>query len=337
MADLFAQLGDTGWASEGAAPVYFPIKAIDTSYEHDQGEHKYFGVDGADIEQTGLAPVVFTVTIPFINTIVPGPSERWQQPLYPSAFRAFVTATQARDAGILYHPEFGDILCKVKSVRFTHSAGERGGTTVTAVFKQTLPKDRVSPLLTSNASPIVGAIQAAKDLDASTSNYLDLVPTRPEHKRDLSDFVREVQAFGDSIGGAIDGFQAPFKRMAAQVNRAIEAFDRVGRKVEGIVEGTPKAIVKGDPDAKMRSVLSHEARAAARRLQVTVADAQRFSATDRARNIRVFVVARPTPLAAVATALEAQMGELLTLNPILARAPDVPAATLVRYYGRRVA
>lgn len=337
MADLWQQLGDVGWASEGFAPVFFPIKSIETSYEHDQADHKFYGVDGADIESTGLAPVSFTVTIPFINNIVPGPAERWAQPLYPGEFRNFVSATQRSERGVLYHPEFGDVLCRVKSVRFSHNANERGGVTVTAVFRQTLPEDFAQIQLTFGASPVVLAVDAADNLDASETDYRDLVPQLPTHERDFGDFARELQAFGDSISGAIDGVQAPFKRMQAQIGRALAAFDRVGDKVEGIVRGTPKAIVKGDPEAKMRSVLSHQARAAARRLQVTVADAEKFTSQDRARNVRVFVVARPTPLASVASGLGVPMGDILTLNPRLARSPEVPGASVVRYYGARVA
>ena len=87
MADRFAQLGDTGWASEVAAPVNFPIEAIDTSFEHDQGQHKDSSVDA----------------------IVPRPSERWHASFETAASRA-----ETRRTGCAGRPPHGypPVVCK---------------------------------------------------------------------------------------------------------------------------------------------------------------------------------------------------------------------------------
>lgn len=332
--DLFARLGDAGWESEGAPAVYFPLTKITTSFEQAQADHEFYGVDGSDIEPTGGKAVTFTAEIPFLNHIVPGPAERWVQPLYPTALRAFVRAMQARDKGILHHPEFGEVLCRPKSFNFSIEGGKRGGVTVSATWRQTLPAEGDADPLTKGASPIQGAIQAVLDLTASAKNYRKLVPTLPKHEADLKDFFNSLEAFGNSIESFGDRMTSPFKRIAKQASNMVDAFDRAGKKYLG--SSSVKRIVRGDQQAAARSVLGYQGRAAARRLQVAVEDARQKATATTARTVRVFFAARDTSIASLSVALRSPVSELLELNPALCASPEVKARTVVRYYGRRL-
>ena len=330
--DIFTRLGFCGWSSYKHAPVYFPVTKIATSYEHDLAEHKFFGVDGVDLEATGLGAVSFTCEIPFLNHIVPGKAERWTSPLYPKVFRAFIAATQDRSEGLFSHPEFGDILCRTKSVNFAHDGSKRGGVILSVVFKQTLDKEGDLDLLTASISPISGAVQAAYDLDASEADFRALGQELAEHKRTFKDFMNEVGAFADSIGGFGDKLTSPFRAAAAQVGRSVAAFDRVGKKYGS--KGRPstvKQIVRGDVNTAIREALTANPREAARRFQNSLEDIRKIKAAN-APKTRLHVVQRPIAASALAANLGTSVTDLLALNPTLAGSPEVRSGIVIRYY-----
>jgi hypothetical protein len=331
-AEIFARLGPAGWiAADGGPFIAFPLKKVSTSYEQDATDHKFYGVDGADIEPLGLGVVSFNCEIPFLNHIAPGKAELWTQPLYPGPFRDLIAATQSKSKGFFYHPEFGPILCRPKTVNFSHDGAMRGGVIVSAVFRQTLPDSGEVELLAAGVSPITGAINAAGDLDASDDDLRGLVPELPEHERSFKDFMNDVGAFGDAIGSFGDTLTSPFKRMAAQANRAADSYKRLGKKLSG----TPKREVKGDPRSTSREALTANGREALRRFQVNIVDAQRAATVRNSRTIRTFIVgARPVAAATVARALNSTVADILELNPALSASPEIPGKTLVRYRAR---
>ncbi len=180
MSDLFEQLLPCAWRD-----VQFPVTQIEVTLAHDLVEHKYWGVDGAKVEDTGLAPMRFSVSIPFINGIVPGKGEKWGA-LYPIVMRAFFKAFADKTTGFFQHPEFGQIPCKPEHMKLTLSGDHRGGMTCEASFVETLPEGVDANLLDDTRAENIEL--AATDLDASDADLHRRILRRhgkgyPRHRR----------------------------------------------------------------------------------------------------------------------------------------------------------
>lgn len=310
MADLkdeFDQLLPFKWRD-----VELPISHIRLSLAHDLVEHKYWGVDSGRVEDTGVAPVRISASIPITNRIVPGKNERWQAgALYPDALRALLVAFGQKKTGLLQHPEFGQIACKPERLDIEISAERRNTAMVEASWIETLDDDVITSIATSNVTEIE---LGAADLDASDTDLRKLAPGLPKYKETLDDLARGIAAVGDQA--------------ALLQQRAAGKIASIAYRAEQIGESIDRA----------RSALTWPAKQAVERIKAAASDL-RANLLASSRDIGLYRVPSDTTLSGVLAQLPDgnSIGDVIKLNPHLMTDPTIKAGTLVRHYISRIA
>lgn len=310
MADLkdeFDQLLPFKWRD-----VELPITQIRLSLAHDLVEHKYWGVDSGRVEDTGIAPVRISASIPLTNRIVPGKNEKWQAgALYPTALRALLIAFGKKKTGLLQHPEFGQIACKAERIDVEISAERRNTAMVEASWIETLDDDVITNIVASNVTEIE---LGASDLDASDADLRKLVPKLPKYKTTFDDMARGIAAIGDQVS-------LLQHRTAGKINSIVYRCEQVSESID-----------------RAKSALTWPAKQAVERIQAAAQDL-RGKLLASSRDIGLLRLLTDTSLAGLLVILPAgnSIGDLIKLNPQLMTDPVVKAGTLVRHYIARVA
>lgn len=303
--DPLGALLDFQWRS-----VSIPVEKTRMRVRQDLVIHKFADRDGAHVESTGRHPLEITATIPFINTLKPGPNEGWRStPLYPTQFRAFFVACTDNTSGELQHPEFGLLTCKLSTAEFVWSADRRGGVDCEAVW---LESDDTGGDLTaalSTASPLAGLTASAAQLDAQLANIAGGAPFPPPYVPpfSISDLVNQVIAATDTVtllqrdvGGQLAGIIYQAQRVQASLDAASNSLQwPINLACEQTIES---------------------ARAAQSNL------------LSQGKPVSVYTTGKDSTLGELATVIPASVVDLMQLNPTLMQSPIVPAATQVRFY-----
>lgn len=326
MATLFSQLYPFTWKSGGGVSVQFPVTAMRVELSQDLVEHRVWGQDGAHVESTGKAPVVFTAEIPFINSIVPGKNERWGV-LYPTTYREFLVAMADRRTGELTHPELGLVNCKPKSCESSWRGEETAGCRVTASWVETLLPEEVGFIRLNTDSPATNAELAALDLDASIRDINPPLPSLPAYTPDFADTMRDVAAVVDQVGllsqreaGKID-----------QVNYRLGAIESSITRTTRVVPQNVRQILDRDPTGPAKRVLSWPMLAATTTMRSALHDSRK-KLLQGGRPVSLYSVPRAMTLAMVVLATGAKIGDLVKLNPGIMGKPIVSIGTSVRYF-----
>ncbi len=307
MPSIFEQLDPFKWRT-----VEFPVMSFTTQIAHDLVEHKQWGVDGARVEDTGVAPLRITASIPFLNGIVPGKKERWSI-LYPDAFRAFLTAFVDRRTGILQHPELGDLTCKPGHADITWAADKRDGCVVEAHWVQTRIPGDTSGIIEGN-SPVASAEVEALTLDA---NYVDLKAileasgyAPPEFQASFEDMMNSIAAVGDQVS-------LLSMQLGGKMNQLKYNVGKIQQSAERAKNATLWPIVQS-----------------CNRIKAVASDITNTIQAVGGATVKTYTVPKTTTLAGVLASLPTsnKIGDLVKLNPALARSPAVLAGTVIRYY-----
>lgn len=300
MAGEFDQLFACSWRN-----IQFPTTSVEVTFQHDLAEHRYYGVDGARVENTGRGPQNITVTIPCVNGIVPGPNENWGV-LYPTAFRAIYNAVRDGRTGTFRHPELDQIECKVRSAEFRHTGEQRDGVVLVVHFVETIVDD----LEVEFASPVTVANLAALDLEASDTDLRSQVPARPDPPADLTEFLRNLAGVGDQVSIA-----------SQRSKNVISRYRFHAERVYTSAVGAKKAILWPAIDA-------------AERLKSSLRWLEEHPPAGRP--IKTYLVRKDVSITSLLLDLPSvTIGEVLRLNPRIAGRPLVLAGTSVRYYAAR--
>lgn len=318
---LFEQLLEFKWNDIG-----FPTSKFSVRLRHDLAQHKYPGKDGANIEATGRAPLQITATIPFLNGAVPGKGESWQPGLYPFQYRKFITAVSLGDTGVLQHPEFDQIPCKVDSCETIWDATRRDGVIVECTWLETIePGD--DGLVAVGSSPIAQVLLGAIDLDAQIRDASPPFPTLPVYEPDFAAGMRSLTAASDQISLA-------GKRVSGKIAAFVYRLNALETSIDN-AQATPKATVKDiiSPDATRaaRDVLFWPVRHKMEALRAGLTDLKQVLGTN-GRPVRVYVTQVPMTLAAIAQSVGAPIDEVLQLNTIAALGVTIEPRTPIRYY-----
>ncbi len=301
MTDIFEQLLPCKWRD-----VEFPITHVKMSLAHDLVEHKYWGVDGARVEATGLAPMRFSVSIPWINGIVPGKNERWGG-LYPTDMRRFFAAFADKKTGFFQHPEFGLIPCKPERLEFELSGDHRGGMMCEASWVETLEDDNIANLV--GETPVQDIELAALDLDASHDDLTALIPEFPVFESSFADFARGIQAITD------------FPTLLANTT---------GKKLDSFVYRVEQV---EDSIDRSKSALTWQARNTTEHIKALADQFRQNILKSTARFVVEYRVPGDTTVAGLLAQLpDATLGDVIKLNPDLMRSAIVSKGTIVRYY-----
>lgn len=272
---------------------------------HDLVEHKYWGVDGARVEATGLSPMRFTVSIPFINGIVPGKGERWGI-LYPNVMRKFLTAFADKKTGLFQHPEYGIIPCKPEHVSFELSGDHRGGMMCEATFVETVEDEGINVL---EQSPVQDIALAALDLDASDADLKSLIPTFPKYQTSWADLARSIQGIGDQL--------------TILSNTTAGKINAIVYRVESIEDSIDRA----------KSALTHDVTHALEKIKAKAHDLRADILKNSDKHIALFAVPYDTTLSGVLAQLpDARIGDIILLNSQLVSQAVISKGSVVRYY-----
>lgn len=283
-----------------------PVSSVRLSLAHDLVEHKYYGRDGARIEDTGVAPIRISARIPLGNHIYPGASEKWKPgALYPTVFRQLLIDFAKRTDGYLQHPEFGRMVCKAERLDCELDAGKRDSTEIEASWVQTTSELVAVPRL----APVSDLALAAGDLDASDADLRALAPQIPKYQTSLTDLARAVQSVGDQTSILQ---QRAGGQIAAIVYRATE----IQRSID-----------------RARDARTWQATQAIERIK-EASFGLREALLQAGRDIGIQLVTTDTTLAGLAAQLPANtnMNDVIRLNPRLVARPVIPAGIGVRYF-----
>lgn len=303
MAGEFAKLLPFMWRGQ-----HLPLLRIHLSLAHDLIEHKYWGVDGASVEDTGVAPIRIEATIPIGNSIAPGKNEKWVAgKLYPHALRTFIVQFAKRAKGVLQHPEYGEMTCQAERLDYELSGDKQDCTEIRASWVETIDEatkallDRVIP------SPVSDASTAAFDLNASMADLRELVPQLPEFEEDLESLGRKLSAITDSV--AVLSY-----RQAGLVNRVLYQAHRMEVSIR-----------------RAKNPMAWSALQNTQRIQSAMYSLRQSILSQG--GIGLYTVPADTTIAGVTLSLPAgtKLGEVIKLNPALVRRPVVPKGAVVRY------
>ncbi len=304
MGDVLSQLLEYKWRD-----VSFPVVQFSTGVAHDHVIHKWADRDGGHVEATGRQPLQFRASIPFKNSVNPGPSETWGKLfLYPDTFRLFLAAFATRTSGVLQHPELGPIRCKPHSADFTWSANSRDGCDCNATWTESLD-DTVSEFqdILARKSPVAELILQADALDAEVAAYPNPL---------LSTSVRSF-SFADAMRLATK----PFNTITLTSAKYGGYINHVAYRASLLED----AVLHLHDNAAWPIVTACE------RVRALLHDLKKQQLTVANRLIGFYTVPRDATLASLIVPTRTSARELLNLNPSLASGPVVRKGTVVRY------
>lgn len=318
---LFDQLIEFAWKG-----VSVPTSKFTFRLRHDLAQHKYPGRDGADIESTGRSPYQITASIPFLNNIVPGKSEKWGI-LYPTQYRQFISVSAVGTTGVLQHPEFDQIACRLESCETVWAADRRDGVMVECSWLETLENNDAMTTAMS-PSPVSAVLLGALDLDAHLGAVKPPFPKTPVYTPDFAATMRSITAVTDQVS-------LLSKRAAGRVAAIQYRLDTMQNSIttaQTDVATTVKGILNPDNGATKRALLwpinntIEQMRGAANDLQKVL--------VVKNKTIRTYLTQVPMTLASVAQQVGADVNDVIALNPDACATPTVEAMTKIRYYAK---
>jgi prophage DNA circulation protein len=318
---LFEQLLPFQWKS---VPV--PTSKFTMALRHDLVQHKYPGRDGANVEDTGRAPYHFTASIPFLNGTVPGKGETWGI-LYPTQYRLFMSVAAKGATGILVHPEFGEVACKLESCETVWSAERRDGVVVECSWLETIiPGDTVD-LVNSRPSPVASVLLGALDLDAQLGTITPPFPKQPVYTPDFAASMRSLTAVADSVTLASQRGLASLGGVFYRLNTLQNAIDNA----QAAPATTVRAIVSPDTTAAARRALLWPMKNTLEQFRGAANDLKQVLATS-GKQVKTYITQIDMTLAAIAQNVGAPVADVIALNPAACASAVVPRATTIRYY-----
>lgn len=304
MPDLFASLLPMAWRGQ-----QFPVTNFRTSLSQDLAEHRFSERDGAHLEATGRAPLIFSARILFRNGIKGGPNENLGV-LYPDGWRLFLKNAADKTSGTFQHPELGAYTCKLKSAETVWSADVRDGVDVDATWVESTDDNEDLTAALKRSSPITEVSLSAEELD---DNFVTVAADLTED---------EQKDFLESFTDAVNAIQS-VADTASMVQRKIGGkFDALFYRCELLYESMSRA---ASPQRNW------PAKRAANRMMAMLGDAQR-DIQRASRTVSIYVTPKQMTVATVAAVLSQSVNDIAILNPRLLSKPVISQGSRVRYY-----
>jgi hypothetical protein len=303
--ELFAALLELQWKGIG-----FPYVKLRTEFRQDLAIHKFADRDGAHIEGMGSAPLEITARVPLINGIDAGKNEHWgRQPLYPFVRDNLLRACADKSSGPLQHPEFGILNCKVQTMAWELDAQVRQGVWVDFKWLQTddTADDDLQQALTQ-PSPLANAAAAAADLDSNLANVSPIVvPTPYVPPISFSDLANSLRAVVDQTTQLAKSTAGRADNMIYEANAMRDSLNRLASALNWPMLNSCERAKESCYDLKS-SILK------------------------KGRPIGFYTTQKDSTLAQIASAIGANVMDVISLNPAYAMQPLVSKLSVVRYY-----
>ena len=310
---LFASLQDFTWKG-----ISVPTTMIRWKFRQDLAQHKPADADGAHIEGTGRAPHEFEIHIPLYNTLTPGGSEGWSQPLIPGVLNTFVAACD-KTTGALQVPLFGTFKCKFQDFDAVIDPNKRAGTEIVAHFIETID-DASASANQANPSAQASAGIIVDGLDSQLAQALVIAPSLPVPPVTFATLMGSVNA-------AVDSVTILQKRTAGSIAGLLYQMQNLENHLDLAVPTSP-----GSPSAALLWPLYSACENGKAALYAT-----KKTLLTSAKNIALFKTLQDATFGAVYAQISAiqpnvDLSDLTKLNPGLFTSPIVPAGSTVRYY-----
>lgn len=319
--------------------ISFPTTNITFGFKHRLVLHKYPTLNAAKIENTGRDPIIINCTAVFLNSISPGPTETWKKgQLYPITHQELMSKLLSRNQGVFQHPYYGNIVCRVSSVKESLNSDVRGGVFTDIEFIETIDQD--FKIISKNIDVNSTASLVDSQLDQLIPDPASLGVQKPAFS--LTSLVFNIR----STVGAITNF---IPNSLGQINSLINQTDLLVTQVstahENIVKGKP---FDGNPSFNaFKSNLNKFSRIEDNSKNIVtlslllinlklfkgkLIDLKKDINTED-KDISVYVTRERMMMTDLVILLNSNIKDLILLNPILSRFPFIPVNKSVRYYG----
>jgi prophage DNA circulation protein len=300
--------------------IGFPVTNLTTNLSRDLVQHKYPGVDSARVEDMGRNPLQISATAVFCNSIQPAKTEAWKQGhLYPGVHAQFMLSVmKEKKPGVLVHPALGEIRCRVASFHSKIDANWRGGEVVDIEWIETIDDDNLYNTIDTLKDKVADAEATADQVDAEITRY---------HKP-LSKLKLPTNLL-DDIKAGIKAFLGAIRLVIKSINQADIFTQQWISKVSGAI-GLCNALINAIHIAnngifsRLKSLLFQ--------LRATAKNFLRTSIIQLKRNTAVYHTTVKTTFTQLAQQLNANLNEMLGLNPKLLAFSYIPANSNVIYY-----
>jgi len=310
MTDVLRTLPPLEWRG-----IQVPITSRTMGFTHDDVQHKFLYRDNMLIESTGKRNLTFHYTIPMRQDIAKGPYEN----LFTDVLPRFLIACSDRTPAELNDPVFGIFRAKPTSFEDATDVNKRDGDDITVEFihapdpaeDDLLPTEVTAP---SSLSSDGGALDAALLVTAS-----DFQPA-PAPGEAVAIGRALQQPPPEPIGNLFESIAGFGRQLERFGNRISAQIDRASFQLEGIEEAYT-ALEKPQDWPIIRST---------RRLRGNLATVKDRLANP-ARTVARFTTNGAIGIGALSANLGIPIGDLLRLNPKLAKTPLVPAGTVILF------
>ncbi len=299
----FEQLLELKWRGIG-----IPCSSIRLTLDHNLVFHKYYGVDGVNIEDTGLDGMKIDANIPLYNGMAAAPTESWGSTRpFPELTLKLVAALRDKSTGELQHPLLGPLDAKVQTFTLPLEAEKREGTDITATWVEYTPLLDTGESERYKGGPIAAAQWAAVSLDTSLADLRDKIPDLPQEAETFDSMMNK-------IAGAMDRVSVSAQLLANKPAQLMARVNRVQQSAERVRDATLWPVI--DSCERLRDAL-HRA----------------VAGSSSARKTKIYVTPAATTLVMVANTLKASIDDLTKLNRGLLGQAELSQGTAVRYFG----
>ena len=310
--DQLIQLQQFGWQVGNNSFLYFPVTNIQTHIGQDVVSHKYPDLDAARLENTGRNPIVVSCTAIFVNTITPGPKESWKAgTLFPTVYQAVLNSALNRNTGILQHPFIGQFSAKLLECDDSISSDFRGGAILSLHFEETINDDNI---LNNIQSTVPDVNSSASTLDNTIKS---LTPAQLAFLKSQYGGLKLGGYAGimADISNAIGQGQLAILNILGKISQTLYYVDNLITAID-LANDIVFAQIKNDAIVFYSRLLSFQ---------------QKFNAATK-KSTSTYVTRTPMSLATIATVINKNLSDLMTLNPRLLGYPVIPANTPIKYY-----
>lgn len=310
-ADQLQYIKETSWAGIG-----FPNTGVIDEISFDLAIHKFPGLDGGRVENTGRNPGVFQITGIFSNHIDPANGETWKKgTLYPGVFTKVYNALLQNKEGTFVHPILGNINARVVNFKVGLDPRFRDGQIITMTFIETVSQNQ------SILSAPTNIQTTASNLDVQILKNPQLVPSTMSIGNFFSSLVASIKAITSYPTTVVTSVFGQINASIFQVNSLISF---IVSNFDGDTTNGPLAA-----PIKSQAIL----------LLSQLFDTKRLlfnqnSTANNKQTVGSYTTQSKTTLVALSNILGNSITQICTLNPNLLSTLTIPANTVVNFFNQ---
>lgn len=283
---------------------------IETSWSQRLAPRVFPYVDGEAHERTGRAALEVSATLHFLNTIEPG--------MYPRKFNEFLSLLLNGEGGTLGHPNIGKFNARNADGSYTITASTTAGVKLRVRWVESIKSaDEPSKIVPSTSDVASTARRLDDAMEQLGRSYPDgMADSGATFESLVNDIALLGFTFSLQLSGAIN-------QLRGNVNAIYNAEQLLCRAAQNLDDAARDAIA-GDP---LRWVIETSCDSMLAQL-----DEMEKSTVSGSRAVKTTTAGNDTSLAALSISLDADIADLINLNPSLCGKILIERGTLVKYF-----